>query len=167
MEITGENLEKVRDALQVNLLDPNSDSKINIYVGKDHKYSGPDFVFIFQIMTTQVMKSTSPSAFKLLHYFINKLTYSNHIGIDQKTMAEDCDMSLRSISGAISELISLCIIVPYNDPQDNRRKVYMMNPFVAWKGKLKEKKKKTKEIENNTQLSLQLAAPKLNEILEE
>ena len=47
------------------------------------------------------------------------------------------------------------IIISYDDPQDKRRNVYIMNPNTAWKGTEKERRKVIKRI-NPDQLLLPL-----------
>jgi transcriptional antiterminator len=84
-----------------------------------------------------------------------KLQYSNHIGVDQKTMSEELGVTTRTIAQSIKELTEAKILIVYNDIQDKRRNVYIINPHQAWKGTFKERTKKMAQLNlNQTKLIL-------------
>lgn len=133
------------------------DTKVVVSTGKYYPKDIPDFVMLFQAITEQFITSLQPSSAKILLYMLCKLKYSNHIGVDQKTMAEECKMSIRSVNMAIKQLLECKIILSYSDTQDKRRNIYIINPYNAWKGTFKERKKVIKGIDaNQTILALNI-----------
>jgi len=82
-------------------------------------------------------------------YMVSLMEYSNHVGCNQTTLAEDLELSLRSVSRAIKELKDMAVILDYKDPQDRTRNVYMVNPHSAWKGKISKRQKFIKEQDKN------------------
>jgi hypothetical protein len=58
-------------------------------------------------------------------------------------------LSLPTVKRCVEELMEQHIIIKYQDPQDKRRNVYMVNPQIMWKGKNKERKKIIKAIDKN------------------
>lgn len=133
-------------------------SAITIINGRKYPKGVPDFVFLFQIIGKEVAKSIAPSSCKVLLYMVAGMEYSNHVGCNQSTLAEDLNLSIRSVSSAIKELKDLCIIISYPDPMDKKRNVYMVNPHTAWKGKITKRQQfiKQSEKENKSQFKLKL-----------
>ena len=121
--------------------------KISVINSRHFPKDVPDFVFLFQKVGLDVSKKLTPASCKVLLYMISSMQYSTHIGCDQKTLAEQLDLSLRSVSGAIKELKEMNIILSYPDPQDRKRNVYMINPHSAWKGSIHKRKKYIKTID--------------------
>jgi DNA-binding MarR family transcriptional regulator len=107
-----------------------------------------DFTMIFQAFIKDMVKVLSPAGCKVILKFFSLMQYSSHIGIDQKTLAEELELSIRSINGAIKELLNMSVIIGYADPQDRRRQVYIVNPHGAWKGDLNKRKKVLKDNPN-------------------
>lgn len=127
-----------------------NDAAINInMVGKKYPKGVPDFVFLFQVVSKELAKDLSPSACKVILYFISMLQYGNHVGCDQTTLAEELGLTVRTINGAVAELKLKNVIMSYNDPQDKRRKVYMINPHQAWKGEMHKRQKVLKEADKD------------------
>lgn len=114
-----------------------------------------DFVMLFQGAVQEMLKGEmGKSTLAVFIYFLGKLDYGNHIGIDQKTIAEENNLSLATIKIiVIPELLRLNMIIRYNDIQDNRRNVYIINPRIAWKGTNK-RRREVKKILDKNQLSL-------------
>ena len=110
----------------------------------------PDFIMLFQEAVTMMLNGTiNKSALNVFVYFLGKMQYSNHIGIDQKTIAEETKLSLGTIKLVVPELQRLNIIIKYEDLQDKRRNVYIINPLLAWKGRVKDRKKVMKTIDKS------------------
>ena len=126
-----------------------SESAITVINGRKFPKGTPDFVFLFQRVGKELSKKLTPSACKVLLYMITLMEYSNHIGCDQATLAEELDLSLRSVNGAIKELKDMAVIINYKDPQDRKRNVYMINPHSAWKGTIAKRNKFIKETDRN------------------
>lgn len=116
----------------------------------------PNYTMIFQAVGFLMINEITPSSLKLLWYFVTKLQYSNHIGIDQKTMMEETGLSIQTVKASIKQLKDKNIIISYDDVQDNRRNVYIINPNLAWRGTSMERVKTLKKImgENPNQLTL-------------
>lgn len=146
------NKEKIDQIVNVVKANYGEEKAITIINSRKFPKDTPDFVYLFQLVSRDLSKKLSPSACKVLLYMISLMQYSNHIGCDQSTLAEELDLSIRSVSGAISELKNLCVIIAYKDPQDKKRNVYMINPHSAWKGKIQARKRAIKD--NNNQIKL-------------
>lgn len=99
----------------------------------------PNYTMIFQAVGLMTVKEITPSSLKLLWYFVCKLQYSNHIGIDQKTMVEETSLSIQTVKASIKQLKEKNIIISYTDLQDSRRNVYVINPNLVWRGSSKER----------------------------
>lgn len=120
----------------------------------------PDFVMVFQEAVGKLFeKEIAASTFKILVLFLFKLQYSNHIGIDQKSIADITKLALPTVKKGIEELKRNFIIISYEDPQDKRRNVYLLNPVTAWKGSVQERGKALKHLDSN-QLLLDLSTKK-------
>lgn len=127
-------------------------SKIVISNGRYYPKNIPDFVMLFQAITNQFINNLAPASAKVLLYMLGKLQYSNHIGVNQETISEDCKLTRPTVIKAIKELIKNEIVISYKDPADQRRNIYIINPYNAWKGTFKERKKAIKKIENQLPL---------------
>ena len=121
----------------------------------------PDYVMLFQAVTLLLVKDLKASELMVFVYFLGKVQYSNHIGVDQKTASIELKMPLPTIKKAIQRLQAKNIIIRYADPQDNRRNVYIINPNTAWRGKAKERIKSMRSINKN-----QLVLPFFSDLLE-
>jgi len=133
------------------------DTKVSIITGRYYPKDIPDFVMLFQAITEQFITGLSPASSKILLYMICKLKYSNHIGINQTTIAQETNLSERSVSRSVKELKDAKILIAYKDEQDKRRDVYIINPYTAWKGTFKAQKKAMKLIDTNqTTLALSI-----------
>lgn len=142
--------EKVAESVKENF---GAESAITIINGRKFPKGTPDFVFLFQIVSKELSKKLTPSACKVLLYMISLMEYSNHIGCDQTTLAEELELSLRSVNGAVKELKDMAVIMQYKDPQCRKRNVYIVNPHSAWKGHIRKRVKFLKE-QNKNQTSL-------------
>ena len=116
-----------------------------------------DYVMLFQEAVLMMLNGNmSKTMLKIFVYFLGKLKYSNHIGVDQKTIAEENGVSIDTVKPEMAKLIKMNIIVVYKDIQDKRRNVYIINPRVAWKGTVSERKKVIKRIIDQNQTALPL-----------
>lgn len=130
------------------------EAKISVHIGQKKPKFESDYVVWFQKgLWLFYNNEISTSTFKVIVYFFEKLQFSNHIGVDQKTMAEETCLSLPTIKKAMDEMIKIGFVFTYKDAQDARRNVYMLNPQFVWKGKNEERKKKLKFL-NTGQLQL-------------
>lgn len=148
-KITREKVEAVSDAVQSNLED---DYAISVNLVRK-KIRVENYVMLFQEAVNRLLDNKiSKNGLRIFVYMLGKLQYSNHIGVDQKTIAEDNGISLVYTEKTIKELKKANIIIPYKDMQDGRRNVYVINPIIAWRGKVKNR---TKFI-NDNQLKLEM-----------
>ena len=60
-------------------------------------------------------KELSGSGLKVLNYFFGIMQYSNHIAVNQNTIAEETSQSLITVKKAIKELKDSNIIIEYKD----------------------------------------------------
>lgn len=121
--------------------------KVNIFKGRNYLKNEDDFIMLFQKVTEQAIRNLKPATAKIMLYMLCKLNWSNHIGVDQSTMAEECLISIPSVQRAIKELLDLHIIISIPDPQDKRRSIYLINPHSAWKGQEHKRKKAIKTLQ--------------------
>ncbi len=149
-KILKEKTENVAESIRENF---GQESAITIINGRKFPKGVPEFIFLFQVIGKELAKKLKPSACKVLLYMVSSMEYTNHVGCDQNTLAEELDLSVRSVSGAIKELKEMAIIISYKDPQDRKRNVYMVNPHSAWKGKITKRQKFIKE-KNVNQISM-------------
>lgn len=145
INISKENAEKLVIATK-EALNLSPDSAVNISVGKKKRPNMPDFTMMFHATGMMVVKEISPASLSVFWLFLCKLPYSNHIGINQNTIAEETTLSIASVKRAVKELKEKKLIISYTDQQDSRRLVYMINPVIAWRGDNINRMKQVKEI---------------------
>jgi len=125
----------------------NLDDNVQVAVIQKRKQAPiPNFTFLFQAVGYFAMNEITPSSLKLLWYFLTKMQYSNHIGINQKTMAEETGMPMTTIKVSIRQLKEKKVLLSYDDMIDNRRNVYIINPNIAWRGTASERGKAIKKL---------------------
>lgn len=149
MKLQKEQLESISDNIKDVV---GSETKVTVYSGRSFPKDVPEFVMLFQEAGKHLFKNLSPGACKVLGYMFSMMQYSNHVGTDQKTFSEELNLSIRTVNGAIRELILCNVILKYKDPQDGRRMVYMINGHAAWKGKIQKRQKHLKENPKQTKL---------------
>lgn len=132
------------------------ESDVNVAIYQKKKYQFPDFVMVFQAMSLVITKALKPSSCKLLWYFIAKLQYSNHVGVDVLSIMEDLKYSKMTVITGLNQLKEFNIIIPYKDTSDRRRKIYIINPHHSWKGTWKSLLKTKKVLGDKYQLKLPL-----------
>lgn len=94
----------------------------------------PPNVMVFQTAAFVCASKMSGSANKILMLFIALSAYENVIGMDVKTIAEDCGMSERSVIRGLKELVDAKVITKVDMIGDRRRNEYFLSPFGVWKG---------------------------------
>jgi DNA-binding MarR family transcriptional regulator len=141
-----EKFQKIVKSVQENL---GTESAVTIINSRKYPKGVPEWVMMFQVISRELSKKLTPSGCKVLLYMISLMEYSNHIGCNQSTIAEDLEMSERSVNRAVSELKLMGVIISYQDPQDRTRNVYMINPHNAWKGKITKRQKIIKVMDKN------------------
>jgi DNA-binding MarR family transcriptional regulator len=116
----------------------------------------PNFTMVSQATALYCAKELSGSGLKVLNYFFGIMQYSNHIAVNQNTIAEETSQSLITVKKAIKELKDSNIIIEYKDQQDHRRNVYIVHPETAWRGSAAGRVKALRKIEaeNKNQIKL-------------
>lgn len=147
MKIDKETANEIVKLINKNKSEGEEVTKVNISTGRNYIKNEDDFIMLFQKITEQAIKNLKPATAKIMLYMLCKLNWSNQIGIDQLTMAEECLISLPSVQRAIKELLDLHIIISIPDPQDKRRHIYLINPHQAWKGQEHRRKKAIKTLQ--------------------
>ena len=89
-------------------------------------------------------------------HFIAEVGYENFIGIDQKTIADKLNISLRSVTRGLAELSEINVLQSIDHPTDKRRKDYFINPAMMWKGNSFTRKERIKKLslEDKSQMNL-------------
>jgi len=117
------------------------DINVGVYLTKIKYKNVEDFVMVFQKITELACKNLKPSSCKVLLFFISKCNYSNSVGVDVKTIAEQINVTKSTVMIALKELKDAHIILSTKDCNDSRRNVYYINPLQAWKGTTRERGK--------------------------
>lgn len=127
----------------------------------------PANAMVFQLAASLCSVNLNGAANRILMHFIAEVGYENYIGIDQKTISEKLNMSLRSVTRGLQELKEINILQQLNHPTDKRRKDYFINPSMMWKGNSYTRKERVDKLtQDDKQGTLNLfneEQPDLNE----
>lgn len=130
------------------------DMKTTVIISKNTVKSDKPFIMLFQEAVGYLLDGRlGKNGLRIFVYMLGTLEYSNHVGVNQETMAEDLGISLVYVKRGVKELVDGRLIISYKDPTDKRRNVYVINPTVAWKGKEKSRRKAISK-HNENQLTL-------------
>jgi DNA-binding MarR family transcriptional regulator len=127
----------IKGALELAGLDPEQ-YDLNLY--KKGKVKAAPNIQLFQTAAYLAATCLSPSANKILMYFLSISEFENFVGIDQLTLHEDLNISIASTERGIRELVENGIVIRTKHPSDKRRNDYFINPMQAWKGKTLNRK---------------------------
>jgi DNA-binding MarR family transcriptional regulator len=130
-------LEKVANILQDSGLNPED---YNLSIFKKPKVKSSPNIQLFQTAAYLAATTLSPSANKILMYFLSLSEFENYVGIDQKTINEELCISLSATEKGLKELRDNGVIVKVDHLSDKRRNDYFINPMHAWKGKMLNRK---------------------------
>lgn len=118
-------------------------AKVSVFVQKDApKYKGEAFTLMFQGISRAISRKISPSASKMLLYFMAVVEYDNYIFLGRKEMSEELGYSLRQVDRALIELVDMKVVFKAQHPRDSRVIIYSLNPYQSWKGEVKARAKK-------------------------
>ena len=110
-------------------------SEVKVTVSKQKKrISLSANVQVFQAFAYLSATKLKPATNRILMLLFAQSAYENFIGMDVKTIAEELEMSERSVVRGLNELEENNIIIKYKHPSDKRRHDYFLNPTAAWKG---------------------------------
>lgn len=143
----------IKGALELAGLNPD-DYDISLF--KRSKIKAAPNIQLFQTAAYLAATCLSPSANKILMYFLSISEFENYVGMDQRTLHEDLNISLSSTEKGIKELVENGIIIKTKHPSDKRRNDYFINPMQAWKGKILNRKEALNKLhkEDPSQLHL-------------
>lgn len=136
-----------RGALELAGMNPD-DYTLSIYKKTTVK-SAPN-IQVFQTAAYLAATCLTPSANKILMYFLSQSEFENYISIDIKTLHEELNMSLSSSEKGLKELTDNGIIIKIKHISDRRRNDYYINPMQAWKGKTLNRKMALAKLSNDT-----------------
>lgn len=119
----------------------------------------PDYVQLFQEAIRRIVAGEGMTliTYRVFLFMLGSMQYENFIGINIKTISEDLNVSVPSVSRAMKQLKDLNIIITIKDTMDRRLNCYILNPKAVWKGKAKNYisvVKKMKNLKNPGQTSL-------------
>ena len=110
---------------------------------------------LFQTAAYLAATRLSPSANKILMYFLSVSEFENYIGVDIKSLHEKLDISYSSCEKGLKELRDNSVIIGVKHINDKRRNDYFINPMQAWKGKMINRQSTLKELnKDENQLEL-------------
>jgi DNA-binding MarR family transcriptional regulator len=143
----------IHGALELAGLNPDD---YNLSLQKKTKIKMAPNIQVFQTAAYLAATSLTPSANKILMYFLSLSEFENFISIDQMTIHEKLSMSLSSSEKGIKELCDNGIIIKIKHVSDKRRNDYYLNPMQAWKGKTLNRKIAMEKINNEDPSQLHL-----------
>ena len=116
----------------------------------------PPNAMVFQLAASLCSANLNGVANRILMHFIAEVGYENFIGIDQKTIADKLNISLRSVTRGLAELSEINVLQSIDHPTDKRRKDYFINPAMMWKGNSFTRKERIKKLslEDKSQMNL-------------
>jgi hypothetical protein len=106
----------------------------------------PPNAMVFQLAASLCSANLNGVANRILMHFIAEVGYENFIGIDQKTIADKLNISLRSVTRGLAELSEINVLQSIDHPTDKRRKDYFINPAMMWKGNSFTRKERIKKL---------------------
>jgi DNA-binding MarR family transcriptional regulator len=136
-------LKIVKGALELAGLNPD---EYDLALYKKNRIKAAPNIQLFQTAAYLAATCLSPSANKILMYFLSISEFENYVGMDQKTLHEELNISMRSTERGINELVESGIIIKVKHLSDKRRNDYFINPMQAWKGKIMNRKIKLNEM---------------------
>lgn len=87
---------------------------------------------LFQKSLEDLMVELKPNELRILFYFVSKMGYENVVyGVTYRGVAKGLGMSARTVTDSVNALMDKNLIKKYGSRQ---KKVYYVNPSVAWKG---------------------------------
>jgi predicted transcriptional regulator len=124
-----------------------------------NKVKMPPAVFIYQAFAYLAATKLKPATNSVLNYIFSLTGFQNYLQIDQKTLAEEMRMCLKTVNTAIKELVDCNVLMKIKHPNDARRIDYFINPVAAWKGNSKQRESVIRKLKesNKNQLDMFVA----------
>ena len=126
---------------------------VNVYV-KQKKSNMQPSVFVIQNFAMQCATQLkfSSATYRILMYFIGLCEFENFLSIDQYTISDVLDISIKTVNRGLKDLLEQNIIISYPHPTDKRRNDYFINPNTMWKGKEQNRKARITKDKNTLEL---------------
>ena len=103
-----------------------------------NKNLGKDWVAMYQSALLTLAKWNLPNEqYRVMLALLSKVDFDNYLTIDQQNIADELGMKRPNVTKAIKALNERNILV--EGPRAGLHKTYRLNPFVAHKGKNKNK----------------------------
>ena len=109
----------------------------------------PPAIMLFQTFAYLAATKLKPATNRVLNLLFSMTAFENFIGMDIKTIAEELEMTERSVISSLKELVDNNIIIKVDHPSDRRRNDYFINPTAAWKGNSIKRNKSIKAHDKN------------------
>jgi hypothetical protein len=135
------------------LNDKDLDIKISV---SQKRIKLPPNVMIFQAFAYLAATKLKPTTNRILMFLFSCSGYENYIGMDVITIAEELNITKRSVISGLQELENNKILIKYSNVTDKRRNDYFINPLSAWKGNSFTRKQTIKKIQQDYPAQLNL-----------
>ncbi len=125
---------------------------------KERKGNMPQAVFVLQQFAKVFSESITltSASYRIFFHLIALTEYENFISVDIKTIAQNLNLSERTVIRGIKDLEQINIILKTPHINDKRRHEYFLNPTTVWKGNSDARTKKIKKINEKDKSILQL-----------
>lgn len=151
MDVNREKLESIRDHAMSEI----EGAEVSVFV-KQKRPPVETYTMFFQAVNGLLVKGLTPASCKILLYMISNAQYGNYITKQVEWMSEDLDLSIATVKRAVKQLVDNNILLKIPNPQDKRQNDYYLNPTQSWKGKVKERDKAMKYLQQNVGKQLNL-----------
>jgi predicted transcriptional regulator len=130
-------------------------NNVNVFVSRDKaKYKNEEFLHLFRDKSAEVLKDMKPATVKVYSWFLICANYGNFVECVIDEIVGWVGISKRSVIKALNELNEKQVIIKYKNPNDTRNNYYIINPHMAWKGKVEDRKRSIKILKDNRQMTL-------------
>lgn len=125
---------------------------------KEKKGVMPQSVFVLQQFAKVFSQNItlSSASYRIFFHLIALTEYENFISVDIKTIAQNLNLSERTVIRGIKDLEAINIILKTAHINDKRRHEYFLNPTTVWKGNSQARTKKIRKINDDDRNVLQL-----------
>jgi len=151
MDVNRQKLESIRDHAMSEI----AGAEVNVFI-KKKRPKVETYTMFFQAVNGLLVKELTPASCKILLYMISYANYGNYISKQTEWIAEDLEMTTRTVLRGIKQLVNLNIILQVPNPEDKRKKDYYLNPTQSWKGRVKERDIAMKYLTKNVGKQLNL-----------
>ena len=99
------------------------------------------YTTVYQKSMEELMGKLKGNELRILFYFISRMGYENAVfGITYRGVSKKLGISIRTVTESVNSLLNQNLLKKYGTSQ---KKIYYVNPAVAWKGSKINIRKKT------------------------